>query len=536
MVHTVNYLDNSMADKDHGKFDYFPAGVFTPNHQGLAIYIKYRRNPDAITLVSQSPRHAHFRCPDRDLMMVGDTHYAQPYNLPFDYDEVVNLSPIWPTTGSEGNHLPGWMANYTQYTGKEHLSPNMREHGRKPHHKQTILSDSGGFQIRNERVNFIDPYHLIDWYNKNVDIGIVLDFPPAHLHWPGSVEMYAKAQRRATDILLANKRDDLDLMNVFHGRNMEEIRIHREIVEVDEIDRVCIGGIYDSAILQAIHNATQIILSGRKYPHYHFLGVSNIRQLYLVMRMAANGIADYITSDSSTWLQEGLNKGYYVWPSVTEPPRYYKIGDKTNRPNSAKILPCSCQVCRAVKYQDIFSTFSGNVLSFVMAHHNMYAFSSLTKAMFEIIRDGSLADVKEVVRKQFVTRTSGRDEVLAGFDYVDTVASDGIDSAAAKSSYFLVNQESALMLPAGGLFSTNLGYDEEEEEEYVDPEEKRKVDRMKNILNTYIGGELTGPGKRGVDKVSVKKRIRKESGHSKTSANAVRVPGSGRKVKMVVKK
>lgn len=511
--------------KQPGKFEYVPAGVFTPNHGGLAIYIKYKKNPNNITQVSISSRHVHFQCPDRDLYMVGSTHMSQPFPPPFDFDEIVNINPCWPVNNGD---ITAYMLNYTQYIGKEAYSPKTRMHGKLPGHDQMIISDSGGFQIRNERLNFINPKHLVEWYNDNVDVGIVLDIPAGDMCWEGMYEMMAKAQERSTAVMMEYKKPELDLMNVLHGNSHESYALYRSIVERPDIDRVCLGGLYHGSIMQSIDTATRIIQTGQQYKHYHFLGISNIRQLFPIIRMAAKGMAPLITSDSSTWLQEGLNKGYYVWPAVDQPPRYYKIGEKSNRPNSGKILPCSCPVCQAVKYQDVFACFQGNMLSFVMAMHNMHAFTSLTRAMYDIMCDASVKDIKDLVRSMFTTRSNGRDEVLSCFDYIEYAASEGQEAAARRLSYFLGASGSIVTAqPKTDIFGVEVEQEEPETEEeamYHTLENDPRRKRMENILRAYGEGELTEQKDAAV-KVKKKDKLRKSTGHTKHSAVSVRVPG-----------
>lgn len=506
-----------MSSIPRQKYEYLGAGVFTPNHHGIGIYIRYRDNANKVVLKEVSSRHLHIQCPDRDLWIVGDGHHAQAYRPPFSFDEFVNVSPVWPGTGADTgiNH---YMLNFTQYLGKEYLSPNMRINGRLPEHKQTIYCDSGGFQIQAERYDYISPINLIDWYNRNVDVGMVLDFPPKGLYWPGLIERMAEAQRQNIEIMMERKRPDLEIMNIFHGENIEDLTKFRNLVDHPGINKVAVGGAYFGSILRSIENAAHIMTTGRKYEQYHMLGVSNIRQLYLIMRMASKDIAPYITSDSSTFLQEGLNKGYMVWPTVDSPPRYYQIGDKGNPPNVHKHLTCSCPVCRALKYQDVFNLYGGNILGFLGMYHNLYAFTNLTRSMYEIIHDSTAKDLKSLLRSQLSTRANGRDEVLSGIDFVDHIATNGLSEAQQKLAYFL-GTPTAETGTSRTLFTA--ARDSEETEGAIVPADDPRRMRMERILSTYIS-ETPQEDSQKVDK---KNRIRQKDGHQKETVKAAYIPG-----------
>lgn len=501
-------------------YKYVGAGIFTIGHGGLGCYVKYKSGKNKITILERSARHMWISCPDRELYIVNDLHHAQPFPPPLDFDEFVSFSPTWPRTGINTG-VDMYMANYVQYASKADLSPCARKRGRNDKHNQIIMCDSGGFQVKNEKFNYISPKALIDWYNENVDIGMSLDIPPAGSSWPGMIRRMALAQKRNNEIMLEHKRDDLILMNVLHGETLDDVNLFRSIVETDEIDRVGIGGAYYHTVLQSIDHACRIITSGKSYKHYHLLGVSNIRQLYPIMRMASKGIAPLITSDSSTFLQEAVNRGYFLWGSVDSPPRYHKIGDKTNRPNAFKTLPCNCIVCSTIKYGDIFSVFNGNTLAFLLMLHNLYSFTSYTRAMYDIISDASTKELKHLVRRQLSTRTFGRDESLAAIDYVDSVAGKGIDYANQKAMYFLNNNKnSGMSINSRSLFSPH-NTDTDQEHDLCLSEDDPYRQRIDRILDIYINGEV----KLKSEKVKKKERINKKRGHMLDSAGIVRIPG-----------
>lgn len=511
------------------KYEFVGAGLYPINHMGLAIYIKYKSGPNEVRLVEQSSRHVYLRCPDRELYLVNDKHTAHPYQVPFEYDEVVNVSPFWPTIGANLG-ITNYMMNYSQMMGKEERSPKLRLHGRQPHHNQMIYADSGGFQLKSGKYDYINPRSLTEWYNENVDIGMVLDIPSSGYYWEGLLEKMAKAQRSNIDIMLAHKRPDLHLMNIFHGDSLEAVNKFRSIVETDEIDRVSIGGAYYQTLMNSIDIICRIMTTGRQYKHYHALGVGNIRQIYPLMRMASKGIAPYITSDASTFLQEAMNKGYFLCPSIEQPPRHYVIGDMTNKPNAGQTLPCSCAVCSAIKYMDVLNSFTGNILAFLLMYHNLFRFTQHTQAMYDIIDTATKDDLKALLRSQFQTRRNGQDETLACIDYVDAFADGGADYAARTCAYFLTDANGESELPSLFGASSDVVDDEEEPEVFnnsLDSDDPIRV-RMERVLDSFIN--QSDSEKKHV-KIDKKKQVTGVQGHQRESSGFVALPGKHKRKK-----
>lgn len=502
-------------------YEYVGAGLFSPYHMGLAIYIKYKGSANEVRLIEQSSRHVHIVCPDRELYIVNDKHFEHPYQPPFSYDEVVNVSPFWALHGN-ATGIQNYMMNYSQYIGKEQQSAKLRKHGRSPLHNQTIFADSGGFQLKSGKFDYISPKKLVEWYNDNVDIGLVLDIPSSGYFWPGLIEKMAKAQSSNIDVMLKHKRPDLELLNIFHGQNIKDIEVYRSIVERPEIERTAIGGAYYHTILQSIDHACQVMTQGRKYKHYHMLGIGNIRQIYALMRMASKGIAEYITSDSSSFLQEAMNKGYFVCPTISSPPRYLNIGDKYSKPNAGQTLPCSCPVCKSLKYMDVLNSFTGNILAFMLLYHNLFRFTQHTEAMYDVISTATKKDLKDLLRAQLETRKFGRDEVLACIDYVDDFAEGGRDYAAQNLSYFLTQpeeSESADTMPT--LFGSGAT-EQRDTTDTLDESNPIRV-RMEQVLDRFITNQSDKH-----EKVAIDKRIIKTEGHMTEASGYARLPGKAK--------
>jgi hypothetical protein len=170
-----------------GNYQFVPAGLFGPNHLGLAILVKYKKNPNKVVLRSQDVNHSMFSCPDRDIVLLNNLHTDAPI-IDFDYDEMINVSPMWSVGNKPVNQF---MTNYTQFIGKDNKSPNQRMNGNSEHFKgQTIYGDSGGYQIFSKRLDYVNPELLSEWNNRNVDYAMSLDIPTGNLFFSDNINIY----------------------------------------------------------------------------------------------------------------------------------------------------------------------------------------------------------------------------------------------------------------------------------------------------------------------------------------------------------
>lgn len=420
-----------------GQFKLVPAGVYYPAHGGISVYVRYAKNPNKIDLVEIGGNHIFLKCPDRDLFIVSNTHHAVGSRWANGtFDEMYHLSAFDDMTAADLG-VTQYMVNYTQHISKPENSHNTRRgdttsFASKARH---IVADSGGFQLGFGRLDYLDPMEIIKWYNDNADIGIVLDIP-MHFNDPELYQRLGRVQAANTELMMQNKRDSLELMNIFHGNTQDEVSRYREIVERDDITRLAMGGTYYDTQMTAIAKILQQIVTGRKYEQYHMLGVAKLSLVYPLIYMAKKGLAPLITSDASTWLQESVSKGYYYQTHISEPPGFFKMFDKVNSPSPFNTLPCNCPVCSAIKYTDVLSVIGGNVATFLLAYHNMYTYNRIITSMTDIIMNATDKEVREVVSGHFKTR-GGRSESMKLYDLIDSVVDCGYETTRNKYAFFL---------------------------------------------------------------------------------------------------
>ncbi|WYW00783.1 hypothetical protein Aura_00103 [Pseudomonas phage vB_PpuM-Aura] len=411
-----------------------------------------------------------------------------------------------------------YMVNYTQHINKDSISHNTRKgdvtaFADKSRH---IVADSGGFQLGMGRLDYLDPMEIIQWYNNNADIGIVLDIP-MHFNDPELYQRLGRVQAANTELMMQNKRPSLELMNIFHGNTQEEVSRYRELVERDDITRLAMGGTYYDTQMTAIAKIIQQMVTGRKYEQYHMLGVAKLSLVYPLIYMAKKGLAPLITSDASTWLQESVSKGYYFQEHISTPPGFFKMFDKVNSPSPFNHLPCNCPVCTAIKYTDVLSVIGGNVSTFLLAYHNMYTYNRIVTSMTEIIMNSTDKEVREVVNGHLKTR-GGKGESMKLYDLIDSVVDVGYDATRNKYSFFLNS------LPTTGPGKTSSLFGAVPETQVLDengdpvPEmtEEDARDRITSILERYESDTVAKV------KHGVKSKTGAPKGHTKASSTSTK--------------
>lgn len=502
-------------------YEWVPAGMESFRRGGPVIYVKYGRYPDRIEVLEKSSQHVWIRCPDRELVIVSNANHVHAFRpMQGNFDAAVSLSPFYePSAVDHDYHYI--MVNYTEYIGKEGNASRIRRAGYPDGGKLKIISDSGGFQVWREDIDYIDPMKLIEWCNDNVDLAMIFDIPTS-ARGTKHFRRLANIQARNTEIMVQNKRKDLELFNVFHGHTKPEVEVFRGITERDDINRLAIGGGYWGTVLGSISRWYGIMSEGRKYDHYHILGVQNVLQTLPIMRMVAKGAAPLITSDSTTHIQNAVSKNFYFHPHMSEPPKYINFGYRGTaggyKPSPLMTLPCTCQVCSVIKYKDVMAAMSGHPIDTMMIYHNLYATQRYLRSMYEHIQTLTTKELKELVKFQFAakkTRRKGVEDMLQAFDFIDCVASEGLEAARNKFKFYLPD-DSGVQISNATLFKKNT-----HAVELVTPPDDPVYQRLDSVARKYEsqdgvhGKKLVKKGKvsaiqsvKGSSRPGMKKKVR----------------------------
>lgn len=418
-------------------YSYIPAAITFASDGGIGIYIKYGKYPDRIVVKETGHNYVWVQCPDREIVMVANSHWGwgfRPMNGTF--DEYVHIGPYHDHLNADMN-LPYFMVNYVAESSKK-VANSRKDVGTERDPNSLIVADSGGYQILQGRVEYLDPLKIIEWYNDNVDIGFSLDIP-ANNRTSNLLKRAAKIQARNNDIMMSHKKDGLELINVLHGATKEDMLYYREVVDRPDMDRMAFGSLYHYYdLLASVDLMYRIANTGQAYKHIHVLGVSNSLHTALLIRMATNGLMPHLTSDSSTPMQKARLREWHNYSSTQEKVKFMLVGYKDGyRPSSHNILPCSCQVCSAIKYSDVLWCLSGNIAHKVFEFHNIHSMSRYFDVLTEYSKECSTREFKQLLKAQVGENRQGFDEAMHALDFMDLLAKGNVDTARDKYKLYL---------------------------------------------------------------------------------------------------
>ena len=420
-------------------FRFCPAGLDTCQEAPSVLYCKYGSFGNEMKVLAQNPRMLQIQLPDRILTFAQDSDKISHYKH-LDWDECLPVSPFHRV--SNNIDYPDFaMINYVANYGRFNKCAKSCKLGKDPN-RLKLISDSGGFQMLVGRVTYIDPKNLANFYNENADIGIVLDIPLYNGVDNDTLVKFAKLQKKNTRRLMDNLDGSVELLNVCHGYEPDKYFKYLDIVEEDEIGRLCIGGLnFMSSIVNSLSSFIRIVERYKsKYKHFHILGVYNPSILSCFIYLAETMFKDVlITSDASTALQSSRSGLLHLQREFNKPSERLIIGSKTNKLqhfNQFRQIPCCCPICRLVKYTDVFSFMLSNPVIRILTIHNILEINKVLMSLATMATQMSFDDYLNVL-KSILKRHSGYDITVTGFNYIKTVLEHGIDKADLKyKQYF----------------------------------------------------------------------------------------------------
>jgi tRNA-guanine family transglycosylase len=421
--------------KKHGRYVWVPAALEN-DLDGVGIYIRYHKFVDRpIKLKRQTGRYVWFDTPDREIIVQRERYYANdPAGRlalhPENYDEYVHID-VNNTMVMKDLNLEFGMVNATTVNGSGHRrSPGDRE-GK---HAQ-LMVDSGGFQLYAGTTDFVDPMSVIQTHNLHGDLGMVLDIPVPDKADKELAKRLAWVQNKNTELMLKHKRDDLNLINILHGESPEIYKMYRKEVERDELNHVAFGfARRGSNPLRGIRKVTDLLtMDGKKYKHYHILGISDLVKTLPLMWLAKMNVAPLITADSSTPVRNAANGLYH---SVRSPLAKIEVSRKWSYQSRLTTLPCGCAVCSRLKYSDALPHISGALMTRVLTFHNLMEHIKYFKTAFQVCLESETIDEFLSEMKWSITRDR-HEEARIGLQIVETGVNDGMKAVDKRFEYHL---------------------------------------------------------------------------------------------------
>jgi hypothetical protein len=451
--------------KPNPAYSFMPAACFPPKHGGLGAYVRYKEKQTTKIVVREyRPNYIWLDCPDREIILVSD-HNKMSAFVPMDcnFDEYFDFNYMDETNNDDIDIL---MFNHLQHEG--HHNIKVRRNGFNPElgRKITYVADSGGFQLMTGKVEFIDPAVLARWYSDNVDLGMVLDIPIIDENLPlDVVRRLAAVQKANSDIMLDNISSNVELINIVHGISPMQKKAYGEVVLDERIRRIAMGGMYYQNIVFTTNDLYQTLKNNTHYKHLHILGVYNIAQLAIIIKLANSPINNmFITSDASTAIQSARSKLRHAHLSQFSPPKRVNIGDAERLPSIHTHSDCHCKVCRSLKYLDILGSLDGATSSFLLAYHNVMEISRLTKQINDVCSSVTHKDYKEYI-KGLLKNHRNANYTYQSLDFIDYADTYGLEAAQKRYQHYLNISSFVKPLDPTPLFAMARASDSENEKE-----------------------------------------------------------------------
>ncbi len=420
------------------------AGLAVQPNTNMGLYIKYVKS-DKFEVISEDCRHCHLRCPDREIYISinGMREYANPMAMGF--DEYVDLNAF--SEKYRQDFVDKYMINFVDCQ-----TPETRIE-RKFGNGSEIYCDSGGFQIAMGRTTVINPIELVKFYNKNVDLGMVLDIPDYNDGNPFPdefIEDLAIIQKRNTDYMLKYKEGNCELINIIHGSTPKQKLDYLEKVHDDRIDRLAIPSVGIAMTVPRLDLIIELCKKAKElghYKHLHVLGTFNKGVILTLAKLANSKIKEVegidFTTDASSALQNSVNltyeKNISIWRgldefSILDKERFIKIDHCKSlykgglgKFNEYAELPCNCPVCQKIKYSYVLRNIRGGYMrNLVFLNHNMKECSNYVYMVDKFAKNLGWKEYLNFVKS---LQDSDSTDTVTCIKYLECVEKKGLEAA-----------------------------------------------------------------------------------------------------------
>jgi len=316
-----------------------------------------------------------------------------------------------------------------------------------------MILDSGGAQLKFGITSFVDREEVIKIFNLYADAAMALELPPRRKlstrrdvdGHPMALRMLADVQRRNNEFFAANKRKDLQLLNVAHGITGDDFRRWIATVTNPALEGWAIS--YDSDLdPYCIWRGAAVLFQefGAAAGWMHLFGVSGFLTIPLMSWLGKR--FPNLTSDSSSWVQNVSSYKYLH-------SRYDRLEDisigeafaKMPQSDADSLEPyCSCQVCQAMNtfgaYRELFHSDKqkadktrGSLIAYpALAAHNMLAIKHAVASWNERAARMTYEEFRAEIRRCFPKARKGQNygnNILHMLEYLECALENGPEYA-----------------------------------------------------------------------------------------------------------
>ena len=180
-----------------------------------------------------------------------------------------------------------------------------------------VISDSGGFQMLRGTSDFVDPDTVIDFYNKNADIGMPLDLPLPTTAESGFFDAVSRMMVANDKYMIPRLDPKIKLAVVSHGSCIESRKRRLDVVW-RPTPVVAIAGLNTlqegsstHKTLTALANAMYVISQTRQDArYYHFLGVTSRFWFLIYALLVGTGYVKSCGGDSVSHRLSAISGDY----------------------------------------------------------------------------------------------------------------------------------------------------------------------------------------------------------------------------------
>lgn len=425
---------------------YFNAAA-TSNFRNAGIFIKYG-DYGKFEIVRENVRQCHMILPDREVFITTDGYTSENPFL-WGWDEFVDLN-IFSKNARQHNIL----INHCDFeVSKESILEKQKNKGPR------FLCDSGGFQIAAGRIDIINPIDLVKFYNKNSELGMILDIP---VYCSGLsdelIERLALVQKRNTDYLLKYKEPGVELINVVHGSSYEQKLKFFDIIYTPEIQRLALPSVNIDMDIPRLNFILELLRRAKQkggIKHLHLLGTFSKGLLLTAAKLANTKIPELegisFTTDSSSALFkmktlvylkninifDGLDK---FSPNKNE--KFTQVFfNKSSYPGNLQAfnpyaeLPCQCPACRALRYSYALRNLNfGSTRNTIFYYHNTLECENFVSMIDTFAKNLSWQEYLEMVGR---LHDADDTTTIKNIKFLKDVEEMGLDKAREKYKNFL---------------------------------------------------------------------------------------------------
>lgn len=290
-----------------------------------------------------------------------------------------------------------------------------------------IIFDSGGFQMVQGTLDFVDPLDLVKVYNKHCSIGMGLDLPSP----PDIDNQFYKQncllQKLNNDLIKETLHDRVTLAPIVHGHSPKTRLYCLKAVGSPDDKVLALANLtlstmdsFSSFRMKLACLASVLHRTRSHVVYYHLLGATSIFWRFAMAFLSQTNYVISMGGDSVSHRQNSMTGTYHTEHFFDN----HSALSTSKASKTASGLPCGCPVCLVIK--------DARMLDLAVLHeiHEAYIMVSSN----ELVRNNVLAYIRGAIGRNelfnsMVPKTDklNRQRMVMFLDYFEKVVDKGYD-------------------------------------------------------------------------------------------------------------